>query len=170
MRSLYYPALAFIALLLIAIGALVLWPESLFPEWHRSFTAFLKPSSETKKEEAAPPPEEKKKAAKGKTGARAVAQPAPVEEAEPVVFPASSAPGAASTVTRTYPFPVAEQIAPGTPQSAILGQFGRPEMKVTGADKGELRERYVYVDRTTGRRTFIAIVNSVVTSAQTLKQ
>jgi len=41
---------------------------------------------------------------------------------------------------------------------------------VTGADTGELHERYVYVDPATGRRTFIAMINAVVTNAQTLTQ
>ena len=68
---------------------------------------------------------------------------------------------------KKYPFPIAEHIVAGTTQTMILSAFGRPDVKVTGADTGEIRERYVYLDRQTGRKTYIALVNAVVTGVQT---
>ena len=69
---------------------------------------------------------------------------------------------------KKYPFPTTDRVIAGTPEATILTAFGRPAVKVTGAETGELRERYVYVDRGTGRKTYIGLVNAVVTSVQTL--
>ena len=168
MRNLFYPAVALVCILLIAVSALVLWPDSFLPQWHHSLAAFLRPSSSENKPSPSPAPTAEKKTAVKKPAGSSHPSTVPVMEAavEPVPVPA----GALSSPARQYPFPVAEQIPAGTPLATVIGQFGRPEMKATGADKGELRERYVYVDRLTGRRTFIAVVNSIVTSAQTLTQ
>lgn len=169
MRNLFYPAVVLICILLVLVAALALWPNSFLPELHHSVTAFLRPSSENKPSPAPPPPpaEKKNTAAKKPSVSPHSATPAEIQSAaEPVFVPLPAPTGPA----QHFPFPLAEQIPPGTPLATVIGRFGRPEMKATGADKGELRERYVYVDRASGRRTFIAVVNSIVTGAQTLTQ
>ena len=42
-----------------------------------------------------------------------------------------------------------------------------PTVKVTGTESDKLRERYVYVDRETGRNIYISMVNAIVTGVQT---
>ncbi len=168
MRNLFFPALVLIAVLLVAVGALVFWPDSLWPGWHQSLRSFLLPAAAPKVADVpAKTPEKGPVAKKPPALGRTVVS---GETASPVAA-LSPTPGVAAAVAqRQYPFPVAEQITPGMPIATLVDRFGRPEMKVTGAEKTELRERYVYVDHATGRRTFVSLVNSVVTSAQTLTQ
>jgi hypothetical protein len=66
-------------------------------------------------------------------------------------------------------FPIDWRIPPGTPQSMVLAMYGRPAFSVTIPDRGQLVERYIYIDRSTGRRTFVLFTNSIVTSALTSK-
>lgn len=64
-------------------------------------------------------------------------------------------------------FPVDLQVPKGTPQSMVLAMYGRPAFWVTNPDRGQLVERYIYVDRSTRRRTFVLFTDSIVTSALT---
>jgi hypothetical protein len=166
MRSLFYPVVTLIAILLVGVTVLLVRPKTLWPEGPRSLSALLQQSAAAK---PAPAPSQPLKA-KSEIGGKGLAkprQPQPIGMEAPATTISVPAPPPAE---KRYAFPVAEQIALGTPQATILATFGWPEAKVMGADTGALHERYVYVDRATGRRTFIAMVNAVVTNAQTLTQ
>ena len=64
-------------------------------------------------------------------------------------------------------FPIDQQIRKGAPQWMVLATYGQPAFRVAMADSGQLIERYIYMDRPTGRMTFVSFVNSKVTAAQT---
>ena len=64
-------------------------------------------------------------------------------------------------------FPIDRQIQQGAPQWMVLATYGQPAFRVTMADRGQLIERYIYMDKQTGRMTFVSFVNSRVTAAQT---
>lgn len=64
-------------------------------------------------------------------------------------------------------FPIDQQIAKGTSQSMVLGRYGKPSFWVTIPDSGELFQQFIYIDRSTGRKTHVFFTNSFVTSAQT---
>jgi hypothetical protein len=66
-------------------------------------------------------------------------------------------------------FPIDWQIPRGTPQSMVLAMYGKPAFWVTIPDRGQLVERYIYIDRSTGRRTFVLFADSIVKSALTSK-
>jgi len=165
MRSLFYPVLTLIVILLVGINVLLFRPKGWWPEVPRSLSVLLRQSG-TEKPSPMPAQPLQAKGEFGKKGPAKPSQPEPIQMGASGTSPVP----APRPPEKRYPFPVAEQIVPGTPQTTILATFGPPEAKVTGADTGELRERYVYVDRATGRRTFIAMVNAVVTNAQTLTQ
>jgi len=64
---------------------------------------------------------------------------------------------------------MAQDIPNGMAKSSIMATFGPPEATVSGAD-GQLRERLVYVDKKTGRKTFVFLANGNVSSVETLPQ
>jgi hypothetical protein len=66
-----------------------------------------------------------------------------------------------------YPFPMGTEINVGTLKSEVLASFGPPDILVTGADLGRLHERIIYVDRSTHKKTVIAVVNGKVATAET---
>ena len=70
-------------------------------------------------------------------------------------------------VQAQYPFPLAGDIVTGTSRSTIVAMFGPPHAKVTGTDTGQLRERYIYMENATGRKTAIFLVNGNITTAET---
>jgi hypothetical protein len=80
----------------------------------------------------------------------------------------TAAPTLASVPEAHHGFPVANDIQPGTARGAIVALFGQPEATVTGSDRGQLMERFVYVDQASKRRTLIFLVNGRVTAAETL--
>jgi len=69
-----------------------------------------------------------------------------------------------------FPFPIETDIPSGTPKSRLLGAFGSPQFRVTGTDVGSLQEQLVYLDRDSGQKTVILLVNGKVSSAQTSAQ
>jgi hypothetical protein len=52
-------------------------------------------------------------------------------------------------------------------RNAVVAAYGSPDLRLTMAESGQLVERYVYVDRPTGRMTSVAFANARVTAAQT---
>lgn len=168
MRSLFYPLLTLIGILLVGVTLLLYRPEAWFPQAPRSLSGLSDLLRASAVEKPSPMPEPLE--AKSKTSGKGPATPRQ-PEAIGTEGPGASIPVAGRPAPeKRYPFPIAEQIAPGTLQATLLATYGRPEARVTGADTGELHERYVYVDPATGRRTFIAMINAVVTNAQTLTQ
>jgi hypothetical protein len=168
MRGLFYPILMLIVSLVVLVGLVLVRPQAWWPEGPRNVSQLLQlaatatpiPAAKQAATTAAPAAAKHGIAA---TGLGRASQPRSVEAR------GSGADIAAPTLhpDRKYPFPTAEHIVAGTSQTTILAAFGRPEVKVTGADTGEIRERYVYVDRETGRKTYIAMVNAKVISVQT---
>jgi hypothetical protein len=66
-----------------------------------------------------------------------------------------------------YPFPTGTDITVGASKQDVLAAFGSPEIAVTGADFGRLQERLIYIERLTGKKTFISVVNGTVAGAET---
>lgn len=165
MRGLFYPVILLIVSLVILIGIVFVRPQAWWPQGPRNVAQLLEMAHPTTPMPAAKPaaataePTGTKSGGKRKTtqSQETVAQ----SSGAGIVIPTPSP-------EKRYPFPTIERVAAGTPETTILTAFGRPAVKVTGAETGELRERYVYVDRGTGRKTYIALVNAVVTSVQTL--
>jgi hypothetical protein len=168
MRGLFYPLIMLIVSLVVLVALVFVRPQGWWPEGPRNVSELMqlaapaKPISAAKPAAATdgPPATKRGIASKGLVQAD---HPQPVE-----------ARGSGPNITaptlppeRKYPFPTAEHIVAGTPETMILAAFGRPEVRVTGAETGEIRERYVYVDRQTGRKTYIALVNAKVTSVGT---
>ena len=80
-------------------------------------------------------------------------------------------PASVENVTRppaVYRFPTGADIKIGAAKPDIIAIFGPPQVGVTGADRGQLQERLIYTDRSTGQRTTIAVVDGKVTSAETV--
>jgi len=74
----------------------------------------------------------------------------------------------ATSTPAVYRFPTGADIKIGATKPDIIAIFGPPQVGVTGADRGQLQERLIYTDRSTGQRTTIAVVNGKVTSAETV--
>ena len=162
MRGLLVPTLVIIAVLLLGLGFLLVHP---WPEGARILANLLQPNVQAAPvNEAAPaqPLEDK-----GRIRGKGRSNPGLTEPVE-VNAPETKNISAPLPAEKKYPFPVAEQTVPGTPEATVLASFGSPEVNVTGADSGQLHKRYVYADHTTGRVTYIAMVNAVVTNAYTV--
>ena len=168
MRGLFYPILMLIVSLVVLVGLVLVRPQAWWPEGPRNVSQLFQLAAT-----ATPIPAAKQaattaepSAARHGIAAKGLAKARPPESI-------GAKDSGAEVADRTppsdkkYPFPMAEHIVAGTPETTILAAFGRPEVKVTGADTGEFRERYVYVDRETGRKTYIAMVNAKVISVQT---
>jgi hypothetical protein len=157
MRRMFFIVLLFIAVLGTCIVVLLFQP-SLWPEVATRIGAA---TSETPRsaDRASPfsKPEPKHTAAKQRTIRK---PPDSDEEHEP-------APPKAIPESVTYPFPIGTEITVGTSKRDVFAAFGSPEVAVTGADFGRLQERLIYIDRLTGKRTFISVVNGTVAGAGT---
>ena len=168
MRSLFYPIVMLIVSLVVLVGLVLVRPQAWWPEGPRNVSQLLQLAATAKPIPRATPPATKAEppATKGSIGAKVLAK---AKQPELIAANDWGAEIAARTPPpdKKYPFPIAEHIVAGTPETIILAAFGRPEVKVTGADAGEIRLRYVYLDRQTGRKTYIALVNAVVTGVQT---
>jgi hypothetical protein len=168
MRGLFYPLVMLIVSLIVLVGLVFVRPQAWWPEGPRNVSQLLQLAAPAKPIPAANPAATTAEppATKGGIGAKGLAkanQPQLIGAKDSGTEVADRTP----PPNKKYPFPTAERVIAGTPQTTILAAFGRPEVKVTGADAGEIRERYVYVDRQTGRKTYIALVNAVVTGVQT---
>jgi hypothetical protein len=161
MRSLFYPVL----LLIIAVLGGLIW--LLFrPPWMSqvptTIAAVFSKKEEPKVEKPTPMPEQKKNAKAKKSPAH---EPLAMASREvPAMRPLDVPPAIA------HRFPLATTVTTGTARAALLASFGVPDASAVGSDTGQLRERYVYVDKATGRKTFISLLNGNVTTAETLPQ
>jgi len=115
------------------------------------------------------PPASKPKAAttKARQAQRDGAGPTTVEAAA-VGTPVPAVPVAPAVVQ--YPFPTDRQVPPGTLERTIVSSFGQPDAKATAADRGQLRQKYIYLDRPAGRKTFIELTNGRVLASETVAQ
>ena len=73
-------------------------------------------------------------------------------------------------IRQAYVFPRDEAVAIETPKSDILAAFGPAQATVTGADLGQLHERMVYVNRSTGEETVILFLNGKVRTIRTYRR
>jgi hypothetical protein len=99
------------------------------------------------------------KAAPPKGGADAVGS-------TPATSPAPTAPGH----PHNYPFPLAQDVPVGTSRSAVLERFGPPTAMVAGAETGQMRERFIYLEQGKNRKTVMFLTNGAVTSSETTVQ
>jgi hypothetical protein len=74
----------------------------------------------------------------------------------------------ASPTSVLYRFPTRGEITIGAAKADILVTFGPPQVSVAGADRGQLQERMIYTEKSTGKKTTIAVINGKVTSADTV--
>ncbi len=165
MRALIYLVLFLTVVLVVGVLWLGVHPQT----WGTTVTAALNSMTMTGGKKPAPggnPFLKEKEEADAKarvrahTAGSAVREVAEVETAAaPVIAPAIR-----------YRFPEAQEIPNGTARGALVARFGQPEATVTGADLGQLRERFLYVDPPTRRRTLIILINGNVTSAETFAQ
>jgi hypothetical protein len=157
MRRMFFLVLLFIAVLGTCTVVLLFRP-SLWPEVATRIGAA---TSETPRsaDRASPfsKPEPKHSSAKQLT---VLKPPDSDEEHEP-------APPKAIPEPVKYPFPIGKDITVGTSKRGVLAAFGSPEVAVTGADFGRLQERLIYIERLTGKKTFISVVNGTVAGAET---
>jgi len=93
--------------------------------------------------------------------------PTPVPPSDAAQWAKPVSPENAVSASVEYRFPTRTDIRVGTSKPEILASFGPPQATVTGADRGQLQERMIYTERSTGKKTLIAVVNGKVTSAET---
>ena len=162
MRGLFGPVVFLCAVLLIAIGYLLLHPESGWRQATAAFTAitegsFAKPP-QTSSAKPTPMPMEKSRTARPERSATA-----PEESVTVTIEPLPPK----QTLRR---FPLIPEITKGTAKSAVLATFGTPDATVTAADRGQLLERLLYRDTSTRRATLIFFVDGNVIRAETYSQ
>jgi hypothetical protein len=73
----------------------------------------------------------------------------------------------ATLASLPYRFPTRAEITIGANKADILAAFGPAHVSITGADRGQLQERMIYTERSTAKKTIIAIVNGRVTNVET---
>jgi len=163
MRGIYYTGVFLVASAAIAIILLILFPQAFPQNVAATFGITVPPAAEPKPPD---PPEEKKEPAK-KKAFHPLPQNLPAAPEVAVAAPVLPAPA----VREPDPprFPLAQDIPKGMLKSAIVATFGPPETIISGAD-GQLRERLLYVEKNTGRKTFIFIANGRANNAETLLQ
>lgn len=155
MHRMFYPVLFLIVVLLVGVVWLISHPGSWWSQVSATVASVTGRSPHAKSE---PPtsPEKPNPFGKKKPGPprQSGSKPELVESAamEPSPAPAE----------KHYPFPVAQDILTGTARLAILARFGPPGATVTGADVGQLRERFIYVEKPTGRKTVVFFLNGAV--------
>jgi len=158
MRGLIYPVVFLIAAIVIGVGFLILRPQSLWAPATAALSAIT-----------------------GKAHGKAGSLPSPFAKSKPVdkshaprPQPLSSESEGSVTVTvialpvtDTPRFPLAQEIIKGMTKSAVLASFAAPAATVTGADVGQLLERFVYLDTSTGTTTTIYFIEGKVIRAET---
>lgn len=159
MRSLFYPVIGLSLLILGAIGWLLLSPSgSWWPQLSGIAAAIMPQASPKRPQPADPPPKASPKRAR--SGVRHSGRVEVSVEAIPTM-------PAFDRVETGHRFPVGQDIQQGTPKSVILAMYGKPQLTVTLANVGQLFERYIYIDKPTGRKTSVFFANAMVTGAQT---
>jgi hypothetical protein len=161
----FYPVLVLTLVLVAGIVWLVLRP----PVWWSQISAVVSSvtgtgRSSNKKVAPSLPSSDKPNPA----GRKKPDQPGQPDPRTGVVETSPMAPSPTPMEIR-YPFPTAQDIVAGTARLAILARFGPPGATVTGADVGQLRERFIYIDKATGRKTVIFLVNGAVTAVEGAK-
>jgi hypothetical protein len=139
--------------LLVALGFLV-FRQGQFPTASQVFSgvAGRRGSSDPVSKPSEPKPEKSKPNHHGR-GLTALAE-----------LPLPAIPGGSAAV---YRFPMAQEVVAGAAKSAVLANFGQPTAIVSGAEHGELRERFVYLDKAAGLRTSVFFVDGKVAGAAT---
>lgn len=164
---LFKPALILIVLLLGGLICLALRPGSWWPWLSTTISNVVTGQSSAASVRQNPPPVQRDILIK-KSSHRSPQHGAAAglfEPAEPVLpAPVSSKPNAPPR------FPVASEIQPGTLRNAILIAYGNPTATVTSNETGHIRERFIYADADTGRRTFIILVDGRVSQTETFPQ
>jgi hypothetical protein len=159
MRSLIALLVALTVAVVGTTAILMLTPDS----WkHRISVVFTSATTAMKSEKPAPEKAAPKSATAGKhakAGTAQLARTAPQAEQIAVPSPVAAAP---------LPFPTDRDIASGSPRANVVRQFGEPSAAVTLADAGRLMERYIYLDRSSRRQTFVILVNGRVVGSQTV--
>jgi hypothetical protein len=159
MHRMFYPI---VALTVVLVGGIV-WLIARPPSWWSQVSAtFSSITARSPNAKSAPRPSPTEKP---NPLGRKKASPAGQSDWKAEVvdsMPTASAP----TPTDRYSFPVPQDILLGTVRSVILTRFGPPGATVTGADVGQLRERFIYIDKATGRKTVIFLINGAVTSVE----
>jgi hypothetical protein len=153
--------LALIAVLLVGLGLMALHPAQL-PPWASAISSAITLRSEPARaadpsHPSHPPPKPPESMKR-----RAAVKEVPRTENPGTGLSARTAPERSP-----FPFPLAQQIVTGTPKADLLKSFGPAEATVTGADLGRLHERLVYIDKLSGRRTLIFLLNGRAVAAQT---
>ena len=82
---------------------------------------------------------------------------------------ASNVPASTTVVEVVVPkpqFPDATQLKPGMTGGDVRLHFGEPSVRIMTADRGEISERYFYVDKDRSRMTVANLQGGVVVSAE----
>jgi|ERR1041385_5077282 hypothetical protein len=163
MRGIYYTGIFLIVLSAVTLILLIVFPQAFPQKFAASLGITTAAPAESEAKDQPDPSQEKtpskKKvftSAKKTTSAARDAEVIPIPEPAPVIEPPQR-------------FPLAQEITKGMSRSAIVSAYGPPEAIISGAD-GQLRERLLYVDKQTGRKTFIFLANGNVSGAETLSQ
>jgi len=167
MRGLFGPVVFLCAVLLIAIGYLLLHPESGWRQATAAFTAitegsFAKPP-QTSSDKPTPMPMERPMPMEKSRTARPERLSAAPEESTVTIKPLPPT----ETLRR---FPLIPEITKGTPKSEVLATFGTPDATVTAAERGQLLERLLYWDKSARKGTLIFFVDGNVIRAETYPQ
>jgi len=165
MRQLFFPVLILIAMLVIGTVLMIMRPNSWWPQVAGTISAVIGRSA-VGSSGPLPSPFSDGKAEKKNKGVALSGGNGSVT-VEVVNVPPNGSTGAAQSAGASHPFPLASEIANGTAKSAILERFGPPQATVTGADRGQLRERLLYVEPATQKKTVIFLVNSNSVGAET---
>ena len=159
MRGLFNAVVALIVMLLAGIGLLLFRPSWWPQESASFFQAKAKSESAVPAERASPftPPEPR-------DGTK---RPTPTNEPVRREDPETGPPPRPTSAQTSSHFPLESEIVAGTPESVVQATFGPPEAIVSGSDLGRLQERLVYMDKSTGKKTLIFLLDGKVVGAQT---
>jgi hypothetical protein len=168
MRGLFGPVVFLCAVLLSAIGYLLLHPENGWRQATAAFTAIAARNS-------APKPQQSSSA---KPTPMPMETPMPMASrtARPERLSAVPEESGSVTIMRLPPtetlrrFPLIPEIRKGTAKSEVLATFGTPDATVTSADRGQLLERLLYRDKSTRKATLIFLVDGNVIGAEAYSQ
>jgi len=163
MRAVYFTGIFLIALSMVTLILLVLFPQAFPANMAATFSIITGKSPEQPKDEPSPVEEKQEPEKKKKLTAPRAQTPPPASE----VSAAPAAPALAAEPPQRFPMP--QDVAKGMTRTAVVAAFGEPEASISGAD-GQLRERLVYVDKKIGRKTFIFLANGSVSSVETVSQ
>jgi hypothetical protein len=157
MRRIFFFTLSLIAILVACTGILLFRP-SLWPQAAARIGATV----------AEAPRAADRDSPFAKAESQAALNRKPVVLAVATAQPEAAPPQTVIPLRAEYPFPTRADISLDTSKPDIVANFGPPQVSVTGADRGQLQERMIYTERTTGKKTVIAVVNGKVTSVETL--